>query len=80
MERLLIAILKQGTIAFIGCKITRAIGQREISEMISAGGWAILGITLVDGVIIPAIKWVEGAVETVDGILDKIESISDVFR
>lgn len=58
VEGILIDILKSGSIAFIGSKITKAIQQKEISELIEGAGWCIVGVDIVK-LIIPLIKGME---------------------
>lgn len=45
MEDLIITILRQGGLAFLGMHITRALQQKEISDIIQASGWAAIGIS-----------------------------------
>lgn len=80
METLLLTILKQGSLAFIGSKITKVMGQKEISELISAGGWSIIGISAVENVVLPVIDWVGGVSDSIGGFFDKIEGIGESFK
>lgn len=48
MENFLICILKNGALAFLGCRITRALSQKEISEIIAASGWVMIGISAME--------------------------------
>jgi hypothetical protein len=52
---LLIEILKSGTLAFLGNKITKSLQQKEISEIIAGCGWCIVGIDVVK-LIMPIIN------------------------
>lgn len=80
METLLLTILKQGSIAFVGCKVTKSIGQKEISEFIAASGWAIIGISAVDNLVMPVINWVGGISSTLGAISDKLSGIGEFFN
>ncbi len=72
MGRLTVIILQQGSIAFIGCKLIKSLGQREISEIIAASGWSIVGVGLLNYAIIPLIMWVRSTVDLIKIIADKI--------
>lgn len=81
MEVLLITIFKNGTIAFLGSKITRALQQKEISEIIEASGWCIIGIDVIK-LVIPIIKGIEKffdrmdkSVENFDKVIESIKTI-----
>ncbi len=76
MEELVLTILKQGSMAFIGCKITRAMGQKEISEIIATSGWAIIGVAALD-VILDVINWVNNTASNIEKFVDKVPLVGN---
>lgn len=78
MRNLIISILTQGAIAFIGSRVTKVVGQTEISQLISASGWAIIGINLL-AVIVPIINSCNGFFDNLDSIADKFSWIGQLF-
>jgi hypothetical protein len=74
MDDLIIAILKNGAIAFVGAKITKAMSQKEIAEIIEAAGWCSIGMDLIRLVLMvakPIIK-VYNTLEKWGDILDRL--------
>jgi hypothetical protein len=69
METLLIDILKSGSIAFFGSKITKSLQQKEISEILEASGWCIVGIDVVK-IIVPILRNIKGFFADVNGFFD----------
>lgn len=76
VEGILVDILKSGTVAFIGTKITKAISQKEISEIIAGSGWAVVGVDLVK-LLIPIIKGIEGFFDKVEGMFDRADKLME---
>lgn len=66
---LLVDIIRSGSIAFIGCKITKALQEKEISEFISASGWSIVGIDIV-ALVLPIIKGIENFFNSASGFFN----------
>jgi len=68
MEDLIITIIKQGSFAFLASRITKALGQKEISDIIVASGWAMVSIEALD-VVLKAVKSVEKFFDKASSIL-----------
>lgn len=68
MTTFLATLLIDGSTAFIGSKISQSLGQKEISEMIAASGYAVIGISLLG-----PITW------TVKKLMEIGEMFSTVF-
>ena len=76
MGEFVATVLKEGAIAFIGCKITKVLGQKEISEMISATGWCIVGIEFIQ----PAMnmtKWVNDKISEYKALVEATKSLPE---
>jgi hypothetical protein len=73
---LVIDILKSGSLAFLFSKITKAIGQKEISEIIAGSGWAIIGVDFL-AIIVPGIKTVT---DSIDKTTAFFQSIGNFFQ
>jgi hypothetical protein len=63
-EELVAEILKVGVSTLISSKIAKAIGQKDIAEIIAGSGLCILGIDLAQ-LVIPIIKDVAGFIKGV---------------
>jgi hypothetical protein len=75
---LLIDIIKTGTVALIGTKVTKAIGQKEISEIINGTGWLICGVDIVL-LVTPIIKTIQCGFDKVGAVADKISYLISMF-
>lgn len=74
MEAFIITLLKQGSIAFLGCKMTKVLNQKEISELLAASGLAVVGLSGVE-MLIPVIKGVEVFFDKVGEVGEKLSWI-----
>lgn len=87
---LLADILKSGTVAFLGCKITKAMGQKEISELIGGTGWCIVGVDIIMIVQKPVkvlidsgrktaetIDRIQGAFQGIGSLIDKLKDLTN---
>lgn len=70
---ILIEIIKTGTIAFLGCKITKAFQEKEISEIIAGCGWLAVGISVVK-LVTPIIKKAQGFCDNVNKFFGGIDN------
>jgi hypothetical protein len=76
VDALLIDVMKSGMLALIGSKITKAIGEKEISEIIEGTGWAIVGID-VALIITPIVK---GMQTFFDKATNTLNALSNAFE
>ena len=44
---LLVDIIKTGTVTLIGNKVCKAIGEKDISDLVYGTGWMLLGVDIV---------------------------------
>jgi predicted histidine transporter YuiF (NhaC family) len=75
-KMLVIDILKSGSMAFFFSKITKAIGQKEISEIIAGSGWALVAMDTF-AIIVPGIKTV---IDSIDKVEKLVISITQFFQ
>jgi len=54
-SNLIIDMLKSGAIAFTGGIIVRALGEKDMSQIMMGTGWAIIGVDLVE-FLVPVFK------------------------
>lgn len=73
---LIAGILKAGMISFVGSRLMRALNQKEISEIIAASGWCVIGIN-GSTIVLNAIKWINNMVDKGQAFGDKIELFFD---
>lgn len=73
VDALLIDIVKSGTIALVGTKITKAIGEKEISEIIAGTGWTIVGINMVL-MITPVVKGIQNFFDKATKMFDAMSN------
>lgn len=76
IDSILIDALKSGATAFIGAKIIKAIGEQEISEIISGAGWAIMGIDLVI-ILTPIFKSINDFANKLDSTFQGLSKITE---
>lgn len=74
MQDIIITILTQGSIAFIGSRITKVLGQVEISELIGGSGWALVGVSLLK-IIVPMIQGSQAFFDRIDTIAEKLSCL-----
>lgn len=47
MNEILIDMVKVGMISLVSSKIAKAIGEKDISEIIAGSGWCVIGVDTV---------------------------------
>lgn len=67
-------IIKNGMFTLIGSKITRAIGEKDISDIIAGTGWAIIAVNVLE-IVTPMIKTINDIMFTLNKWGDIIEKI-----
>lgn len=75
MRNLIIVVLKLGSLTFIGSRVVRVLGQKEISNLIEASGWAIVGISAVENVILPMVIWVVNTFDKIGEIVNYVDEL-----
>lgn len=58
IDALLIDIIRSGSIAFVGSKVVKAFGEKEISEIIAGTGWLVVGVDMVM-MVSPVVKGIQ---------------------
>jgi hypothetical protein len=70
-KTLVVDILRSGALSFLFSKITKSIGQKEISEIIAGAGWAIIGVDFLN-IIVPGIKTVTDSIDKTTAFFNSI--------
>jgi hypothetical protein len=87
VDSLVADIIRSGILALIGSRVTRSIGEKDISDIISGTGWAIIAVDVI-GIAKPTAtaigkffstiaQWgtkMEGLLNNSDSLLNKIIS------
>lgn len=75
MEPVIFTAIRHGSTAFIGSRVTKALGQKEISELIGGSGWLIVWITMLG----PEFETFKEITNFFNGCAAVIEAISSFF-
>lgn len=73
---LIIDIIKSGTTAIVMSKISKSIGQCDISEIISGAGWTIVGVDCIK-LTIPFCRGIKVISNNINDFFTKIGEIFD---
>jgi hypothetical protein len=71
-DDLMADIIRSGVLALIGSRVARAIGEKDISEIISGTGWCIIGVDIIK-ILLPIAKAVSGFFKGIADFADKVE-------
>jgi hypothetical protein len=67
-------LIRSGIFALIGSRVTKSIGEKDISDIISGTGWAIIAVDII-GIAKPTASAIVRFFNTIGGFADKIEKI-----
>jgi hypothetical protein len=74
IEELIADIIRSGVLALIGSRVARAIGEKDISEIIAGTGWAVIGVDAIK-IAGPTSKVISGFFKTISEWGVKIENL-----
>ena len=71
----IVLTLKQCAIAFLGSKITKAMNEKEISEILTASFWTMLGINMV----LPTLEFLNKIAHFIAVVAGAVEKVSNII-
>lgn len=67
-------LIRSGIFALIGSRVAKSIGEKDIGDIISGTGWAIIAVDVI-GISKPTANAIIRFFNTIGGLADKIEKI-----